>query len=349
MKLPTILPVTLLLLLSQPSQVVARRGNGTLGTFSWSTTKNVFAFGDSYSSSHWDVEQGLLSADTGETSANGPNWIQYLSRTYNDSNIMMRSLAAHGASIDNDLVQISDHETGVRQQVDKFEKYLFPPPAEIPWKSTNTLFTIWVGINDCDLTFERPGQHEWHTTEFRVWRIQMERLYSFGARHFLVMTIPPIYAAPLFQGRGDLKAAVMDYNTILRRNAVAFQKDHEDAVVLWYDAHETFAMLIDNAPRLGFKNWRDVCYAYTSGTPTGTTYYPECEYPVQQYFWKDWLHPSSPVHKLLALKIKHFLSSPSWIEKYREEKVYLLDTGAQGMKRGLLPKDEAKKRHVRTF
>lgn len=54
------------------------------------------------------------------------------------------------------------------------------------------------------------------------------------------MTVPPTYASPLYRGRGDLKIAIEDYNYQLRQNAIAFQNDHTDAVVLFFDAFTTF-------------------------------------------------------------------------------------------------------------
>ncbi|KAM0752279.1 hypothetical protein T439DRAFT_204744 [Meredithblackwellia eburnea MCA 4105] len=313
----------------------APASNGTLGSFSWQSTKYIFAFGDSYSASNWHIEKGLLSPDDGVTTANGPNWIQHLSRTFNDSNILLRDMAANGASIDNDLIAITDHETGVAQQIAKFEKHLSPPPDEIPWQGTNTLFSIWVGINDCDLSYERPNQRGWHNREFKVWRSLMEKLYSRGARHFLFMTVPPTYASPLYFGRGDLKEAILDYNKVLRMNALRFQDDHPDAVVLFHDAHTSFSLILDNANQEGFKKTLESCPAYRRGTPSLTTFYAECEYAVNEYFWTDDLHPSSPVHKLLARRIVEFLRQPRWLIEEEEEVNGLgdgefLDTGAQG-------------------
>lgn len=37
-----------------------------------------------------------------------------------------------------------------------------------------------------------------------------------------------------------------------------------------------------------------------SGTPEPTTYYPECGVSVDKYVWLNNLHPTWPVHKILA-------------------------------------------------
>ena len=40
-----------------------------------------------------------------------------------------------------------------------------------------------------------------------------------------------------------------------------------------------------------------------SGTPTPDTYYPECGAPANAYMWGDSLHPTSPVHEVVARQI----------------------------------------------
>lgn len=306
------------------------RGNGSLGTFSWDTTKYMFAFGDSYSASDWKVEKGILSTDKGKTTSNGMNWVQYLTRKFNATDVLLRNLAHNGASIDNDLIAVTDHETGVAQQVAKFEEYLTPPPDELPWEGSNTLFSIWVGINDCDLSHERLNQAKWHRKEFKVWTSLQERLYDAGARHFLFMTVPPTYSSPLFFGRWTLRNAIKDYNQQLRSNAIVFQREHPDAVVLFYDAHKTFGRILDNAWQEGFKNTTEACPAYMRGTPSLTTLYKECVNPVNEYIWLDKLHPTAGVHQLIAKGVKRFLDHPTWLPHDDDvNDVYYQDTSAQ--------------------
>lgn len=45
------------------------------------------------------------------------DWVQYLTRKFNATDVLLRNLAHNGASIDNDLIAVTDHETGVAQQV----------------------------------------------------------------------------------------------------------------------------------------------------------------------------------------------------------------------------------------
>ncbi|KAL8292833.1 hypothetical protein RQP46_000527 [Phenoliferia psychrophenolica] len=291
----------LLLVLAAHARRVAalNPGNGTLGTFSWDTTDFIFAFGDT------------------ELKLSFKGWIQQLAYHQDEKRRLLRNFAANGASIDNALVAISEHETGVAQQLPKFEQHFTPSPEFFHWESTNTLFSIFVGINDCDLSFHwEVDQTEWHAREFRTWTTLQERLYAVGARHFLFMTVPPMHASPGYWGEGKLKDSIEDYNLHLRMSAAAFQDAHPDAVVLLHDMYTTFGQLLDNAPLLGFKVTDAPCKSYA---PTGThptlVAHPDCVYPLSEYFWKDSLHPSWPVHQLMAERVKgETLSVPEWVE-----------------------------------
>lgn len=45
------------------------------------------------------------------------DWIQYLTREYNASDVLLRNLAANAATLDNALIALTNNETGVVQQV----------------------------------------------------------------------------------------------------------------------------------------------------------------------------------------------------------------------------------------
>lgn len=305
--------VTIVLALTTPSVWARRQVDGNLGSFAWDRTRFLFAFGDSYSTTGWRPSDGVLSPDQQLTVSNGPNWLGYLTSTFNESQVFLRDLAVSGATIDNDLVAATDHETGVKQQIDAYEKFMADGAPGLDWESGNTLFVMWVGINDIGFTYERENQKKWHRKEMRVWYEQQERLYTSGARHFLYMSVPPTHATPLFGGNENVKIAVLDFNLQLRANAIRFQSEHPDAVVLWYDAYSTFGRLLETASEQGFKNYTEPCWAYQMGTPTPTTRYSQCVNPVNEYFWMDQYHPNSPVHKLLAREVKSFLDNPSWL------------------------------------
>ncbi|KAM0754969.1 hypothetical protein T439DRAFT_352931 [Meredithblackwellia eburnea MCA 4105] len=291
-------------------------GNGTLSTFSWDTTKNLFVFGDSWSTTGWGpAAKGANSTDYDITTANGPNWVDFLSRKYNETTVYTRNFATSGATIANEYVGIKDHPMPFKNQVLSFEQYFSPAPATVPWQSESALFASFIGINDVGLGYALPNQTGMHAKEFVVWTQLQERLYTAGARHFLVVNVPPTYRTPTFLNNGrdnaDLKASLADYNTQLQANAVAFQLKHPDAVVMLFDAFESVGKLLDNALTTGgFKNVTSNCPGYFGGTTTPTSLVPSCVNPINEYFWFDSYHPNSPAHLQIAQQVRQFLDSP---------------------------------------
>lgn len=90
----------------------------------------------------------------GATSANGPNYVDFLTTTYNRSYIQTYNFGYGGATIDPALVG-SPYGLIVqsfRQQVDL---EFLPQYADgaVPWSAADTLFTIFFGINDVILSY----------------------------------------------------------------------------------------------------------------------------------------------------------------------------------------------------
>lgn len=70
----------------------------------WGSTKYFFVFGDSYTTTGYNVSAGIDSSVPGWTSSNGPNWVQYLGSTYNVTDTKVYNLAYGGATTDSKLV-----------------------------------------------------------------------------------------------------------------------------------------------------------------------------------------------------------------------------------------------------
>lgn len=62
---------------------------------------------------------------------------------------------------------LNHFRSSVVDQVAQFNKYLAPRPAGATWSSTNSLFAVWIGINDVVRIFAQT----------RVFRI-MKHIYS---------------------------------------------------------------------------------------------------------------------------------------------------------------------------
>jgi phospholipase/lecithinase/hemolysin len=210
-------------------------------------------------------------------------------------------------------------------QVSLFEKYLAPKPAGTRWASNNTLFAVWIGINDVGNSYywTNVTQAAFHKTLMTRLFGQVETLYNSGgttalptyplsvrshrpiARNFLFLTVPPTNRAPLLIESGpaavaSITASLADYNAQLAQSLKSFQASHRDlGQVVLYDTRPVFNTLLDNNATFGFVNATGYCEAYENGTPSQTTQVAGCA-PVSSYFWLNSLHPLFTVHECVS-------------------------------------------------
>ncbi|ELU45763.1 phospholipase A-2-activating protein [Rhizoctonia solani AG-1 IA] len=234
----------------------------------------------------YNVSAGINSPTPGWTSSNGPNWVQYLGGTYNVTDTKVRmsgisaiksygfgwvlllqvyNLAYGGATTDSKLV--TPYLPTVQSFVDQvtlFSNHFSPVPAEAPWTSDNSLFGIWIGINDIASLFDSIELKAagFHQTLLDRYFSQVDELYRRGARSFLFLNVPPLERAPLFieQGATTVKAVMAstdDFNKQLAQRVKQFQKTYKGlGQVTLYDAHKAFNVQLLVSPRcLSFVNW----------------------------------------------------------------------------------------------
>ena len=97
----------------------------------------------------------------GYTSCDGPNYIDFLTNTYNESYIQAYNLAYGGATIDASIV-MSGFGPTVRSFTDQVEhEFLrtYVNNSEVPWTASNSLFLIFFGINDVTNSFAPLASH----------------------------------------------------------------------------------------------------------------------------------------------------------------------------------------------
>ncbi|KAF9462717.1 hypothetical protein BDZ94DRAFT_1290124 [Collybia nuda] len=286
------------------------------GKLTWSRTKFLFTFGDSYTTTGFNISAGVDSPVPNFTSSNGPNWVQFLGDTYNVTNTKVFNLASGGATIDGALVPpFLPTVLSIVDQVKQFNEILAPKPQGAQWDSSNSLFAFWIGINDVGNSFgwtniTRP---QFYDTLMDRLDTQIENLYKQGARSFLFLTVPPTDRAPLFLQQGpaiskSLRGFNADYNVRLVRTIARFKARHRDLdQVNIFDTQPIFNLLLDNAKTLGFANSTGFCEVYQNGTPQRTTQISPCA-PVSSYFWLNSLHPLFTVHESIAHGISTLLS-----------------------------------------
>ncbi|KAJ7137935.1 GDSL lipase/esterase [Mycena epipterygia] len=282
----------------------------------WNNTEFLFVFGDSYTATGFNISNGVDSVDPGFTSSNGPNWVEALRDTYNVAGTKVINLASGGATIDSALVTpFLPTVLSVVDQVAQFKSILASRPAGAQWNSSNSLFAIWIGINDCGDSFDWTNTTQPAFNKVLMARLstQIEELYGFGARSFLFLTVPPVNRAPLWLVQGHsitslLAADIANYNAQLTETAKQFQATHKNFEATIFDTQPVFNTLLDEATTFGFSNSTGFCDAYQNGTPSPTTQIPPCA-PVSSYFWLNTLHPLFTVHNFLAHAIATVISA----------------------------------------
>ncbi|KAF4581471.1 hypothetical protein EYR40_009757 [Pleurotus pulmonarius] len=284
-----------------------------------------FSFGDSYTQTGFDPNGVLPSPGNvfgnppfpGWTSTGGgPNWVGFGATTYNKSQVMLYNYAYGGATIDSALVAPYDPSViSLKGQVDQYLAGAATKPPSTPWTSANSLFSIWIGINDLGNSYYQGGDRAAFSdtlldaefalvqkltgSKVREGRLLMEISVSdTGARNFLFASVPPTDRSPLILGQSTdaqalLKTVIEGFNTKLAAKAAAFKASHTGVQNYIWDASATFTKILDAPATYGFTDV--INYGSTPGM-----------------FWTNDLHPTSPVHELCAQDVAAALASTIW-------------------------------------
>lgn len=243
----------------------------------------VYSFGDSYTTTefNWRAEPypGYDSGNPmgnpaypGLTSANGANWIDYLTVKYNKTNFATYNLAVGGATAGSSVncLRAQVHDSFIPA----YHKRQAPGAPE--WTSHQSLFTFWLGINDIGGSYWRGpsgpgGTDALNKVIFAEYAALVGDLYHAGARNFLFVNVPPIDRSPLTAGAGRgaqkvERADVESFNGLMVDMAQKMRARWEDVNVWVYDSHADFGKVLDDPTSFpqtsGYKNTTDFCESY---------------------------------------------------------------------------------------
>jgi hypothetical protein len=90
----------------------------------------------------------------GSTSCNGPNYIGFLTAKYNQSFVQTYNLAVGGATLDADIVKPFLPILDIRGQIGLEWFPVYSNKSLVPWTASNSLFSIFVGINDITNSYQ---------------------------------------------------------------------------------------------------------------------------------------------------------------------------------------------------
>ncbi|KAI4200958.1 MAG: hypothetical protein LQ346_002284, partial [Caloplaca aetnensis] len=259
--------------------------------------EKIFSFGDSYTDSGFNPK-GAQPNDTFplgnpftnsstppyHTFTNGPNWIQYLTFVYNESQIDTYNLAVSGSTVNNSILDVPTAADLVHQISDRFVPN-YVTNNTVGWTGSNSLFSFFFGINDVNRSWKkRDGRI--HDAIFSSYRQLLDSMYLHGARNFLFQTLPPIDRGPYVDNEDEKVEgpAINDFNYRMTVLFNGFTKAHNDVSVLLFNTNMLFSKAIDdpsNYPQTAiYKNTTGSCKAYESGeVPSMDFFNQTCQYP----------------------------------------------------------------------
>jgi phospholipase/lecithinase/hemolysin len=248
----------------------------------WKNVKHLFVFGDSYTQTGFNVNGTQPSPSNplgnppypGWTSSNGPNWVGFLTTTYNASTLLTYNMAYGGATVDSALVTpYTPTVISMKQQVQtQFLPTYGSHPDFAPWTSDSSLFAFFIGINDV-------GNSWWlnnatlYDTIFAVYEKQLADIYATGARNFLFLSVPPVNLAPLTLDKDDggyavenEGKAIVDWNKRISNMVSGFKTKHQGTTVFVHDTWTLYNKVIKDPASYeqtaGLKNVTGYCNAY---------------------------------------------------------------------------------------
>ncbi|KAJ7777694.1 hypothetical protein DFH07DRAFT_731107 [Mycena maculata] len=270
-----------------------------------------FPFGDSYTTTGFVPNNTLPSVGNplgnppfpGDTGGGGENYVGFDTVTYNASTILTYNYAYGGATINSTLVApYLPTVLSLINQVSEFLEGAGTKPATSPWTSKNSLFSVWIGINDLGNSYSSGGDlGAFNDVLLQQYFEQVELIvrdsFGAGARNFLFINVPPMDRSPLMIANGPASTALLatdiaDYNTKLATTVSSFKANNTGVTTWLWDAHTVFTTILNDPTAYGFVD--PVSYGNTGD------------------FWANNYHPGPAAHQIFAQDIASLLTGTPW-------------------------------------
>lgn len=236
--------------------------------------------GDSYSRNGFDTS-GTPNAtqpmgSIGTTSADGYNWVEYLTLNHNQSAFLTYDYALSGATVN---ISIVEGSVGRDVAGEVQNGFLGSYAGDSAFSGDNVLYGTWIGINDVKGSYlgdDYEGANLTLYTEIiDSLYTSVSALYDNGARNFLFLSVPPLEKTPYTTTSSAnatryplMQRAVEDYNGKLLKMAQAVRHNFAYARVFYMDAHTLFNDVIADPSQFeetaGYKDVTSFCSAYES-------------------------------------------------------------------------------------
>ncbi|KAJ7694687.1 hypothetical protein B0H16DRAFT_1904263 [Mycena metata] len=257
-----------------------------------------FSFGNSHTQTGFNITTGPLPSPgnpmgnpvyPGATATPGENWIDVATTKYNHSLVLTYNFGYSGATVSRDIVPpFADFVRTLPDQIDELVAWNVAQRPR-PWASENALFSIWIGINDIDLSYALDIDHTALTNQL------ITRYFQYIQR-----LVPPLDRTPelLVQNNATIAAAeariIAYYNAQLAAGVSQFKARHSGVRMWEYDAHAAFTRVLDHPEQYGFNN-----ITGDDGVTPGQ-------------FWFNWLHPVSAAQVIFGKEVGELLGNAPW-------------------------------------
>jgi len=256
-------------------------------SFDYSKIENLIVFGDSYSHADPSYDTLLIS---GHNYSGGLNWPQQLIRIHD---MYIWDFAYNSATFGfiHFVNPSVTHE--LPEQHRFFNDSMTAGKKFSNWKSDDTLFAYWFGINDCINTNLNP--EDTVQGSFKVLLNFMDEVYKEGGRNILLINIPPY-------DRSTPKMQLIEtFNNNYNGIAKEFCTIHPDVNIFVYNSYDEFNYILENNESFNI--------TYTTGSYETSS--NKKNNNRKHFFWHDELHPTDKVHEILAEDIHTFLNEHS--------------------------------------
>lgn len=181
----------------------------------------------------------------------------YLTLTYNATFIRTYNIAHGAATIDRRAVpphEFLNWTHTFREQVDDIfiRNYtLHSSTANAAWEPPSTLFAIWFGVVDISLLVQRKDFDKDNVIHMiNAYHDILSDLYKAGARHFLLLTAPPMYLSPSAHEEGANpfleRMLIREFNGRLYAMRKAFLDGHAEATAYIFDTHGLMTKIVED-------------------------------------------------------------------------------------------------------
>jgi len=193
----------------------------------------------------------------GWTSSGGPNWVGVATVKYNKATVLTYNLAYGGATIDANLVApYTSSVLSLTDQTNQFLSTYANKPASAPWDSSNTLFSVFIGINDIANSWWKSDWLTFVDTLLTAEFALVGKMYTAGGRKFLISNIPAIDRSPMMlrdtqAARDGLKAALILWSSKLQTYISNFQSSHPGTTFWFYDSFADYNTVLNSPSSFG--------------------------------------------------------------------------------------------------